>query len=153
MKKRLQKITTLFLSTAMTVAMLAGCGNSGGNTQSDAGNSGGADTPSGENSSAGDDGSGSAGTIDTSEHVDLKMYLIGDRTPDFDEVYGEINKILEEKLNCSISVEFLSWGELLSAVRGIHPDLCAGYLGSSSGSGMAAGDYRRTGLYGAQLQQ
>lgn len=41
MKKRLQKITTLFLSTAMTVAMLAGCGNSGGNTQSDAGNSGG----------------------------------------------------------------------------------------------------------------
>jgi len=44
--------------------------------------------------------------------VDLRMYLIGDRTPDFDEVYGEINKILEEKLNCSVSVDFLSWGEM-----------------------------------------
>ncbi|MBQ8638927.1 MAG: extracellular solute-binding protein [Lachnospiraceae bacterium] len=49
--------------------------------------------------------------IDISEHVDLTMYLIGDRTPDFDEVYGKINEILEEKLNCSLSVEFLSWGE------------------------------------------
>lgn len=29
MKKRLQKVMTLFLSTAMTVAMLAGCGDSG----------------------------------------------------------------------------------------------------------------------------
>lgn len=111
MKKRLQKVMTLFLSTAMTVAMLAGCGNDGGNTQSDAGNPGG--VASGENNSAEtpEGGSVSAGTIDTSEHVDLKMYLIGDRTPDFDEVYGEINKILEEKLNCSISVDFLSWGE------------------------------------------
>lgn len=49
--------------------------------------------------------------VDTSEHVDLKMYLIGDRTADFDEVYAKINEILEEKLNCSLSVDFLSWGE------------------------------------------
>lgn len=50
--------------------------------------------------------------MDTSEHVDLRMYLIGDRTPDFDEVYGKINEILEEKLNCSLAVDFLSWGEM-----------------------------------------
>lgn len=49
--------------------------------------------------------------VDISEHLDLTMYLIGDRTPDFDEVYGKINEILEEKLNCSLSVEFLSWGD------------------------------------------
>ena len=49
--------------------------------------------------------------VDVSEHVELKMYLLGERTPDFDEVYGKINEILEEKLNCSISVDFLSWGE------------------------------------------
>ena len=41
----------------------------------------------------------------------VTMYLIGDRTPDFDEVYDKINEILEEKLNCSLKVEFLSWGE------------------------------------------
>ena len=31
--------------------------------------------------------------------------------PGFDEVYAKINEILEEKLNCSLNVEFLSWGE------------------------------------------
>ena len=39
-----------------------------------------------------------ASDVDTSEPMELKMYLIGDRTPDFDEVYGKINEILEEKL-------------------------------------------------------
>lgn len=52
-----------------------------------------------------------AGVVDTSEHVDLKMCLIGDRSADFDEVYDEVNAVLEEKLNCSLSVDFLSWGE------------------------------------------
>ena len=50
-------------------------------------------------------------TSDTSKYVELKMYLLGDRTADFDDVYGKINEILKEKLNCTISVEFLSWGE------------------------------------------
>ncbi len=49
--------------------------------------------------------------VDTSEYVELTMYLIGDRTADFDEVYDKINEILLEKLNCKISVEFLSWSE------------------------------------------
>ncbi len=49
--------------------------------------------------------------VDVSKHQDLTMYLIGDRTKDFDEVYAKINEILEEKLNCSLKVEFLSWGE------------------------------------------
>ena len=39
-----------------------------------------------------------ASDVDTSEPMELKMYLIGDRTPDFDEVYGKINEILEEKV-------------------------------------------------------
>lgn len=52
-----------------------------------------------------------ASDVDTSEPMELKMYLIGDRTPDFDEVYGKINEILDEKLNCTLSVDFLSWGE------------------------------------------
>ena len=44
-----------------------------------------------------------ASDVDTSEPMELKMYLIGDRTPDFDEVYGKINEILDEKLNCTLS--------------------------------------------------
>lgn len=99
MKKGMKKALALLLGTVMLTGMLAGCGSSGssdsGAAQGDAAAQAGTET----------------GVVDTSEHLDLKMYLIGDRTPDFDEVYGKINEILEEKLNCSISVDFLSWGE------------------------------------------
>lgn len=100
MKKNMKKVAALTLSAAMAAGLLAGCGSS------DSGNGG--------STAAGNTGAGAsvgAGEADLSEHVDLTMYLLGDRTADFDEVYGEINKILEEKLNCSVSVEFLSWGE------------------------------------------
>lgn len=109
MKTRMKKISALLLGAVMTMSLFTGCGSSNGDT-------GTADTvqkadSQSENGSGQSSQESTAGEIDLSEHVDLKMYLLGDRTPDFDEVYGEINKILEEKLNCSISVDFLSWGE------------------------------------------
>lgn len=91
MKKRMKKIMALALSTAITAGMLGGCNGPAGSSSSAAGSE--------------TDGS------DTSEHVTLKMYLIGDRAADFDEIYGKVNEILEEKLNCSLEVEFLSWSE------------------------------------------
>lgn len=104
-KKVWKKLAALGLSAAMLAGVLTGCGaketTTGGETSKETQN-----TTDGESTET-----ASAGEVDTSEHVDLKMYLLGDRTPDFDEVYGKINEILEEKLNCSISVDFLSWGE------------------------------------------
>lgn len=103
MKKRMKQVLALLLGTAMTAGMLAGCGSQAASGES---------APAAkqeEGANLGQDEA--AGVVDTAEHVDLKMYLLGDRTPDFDEVYGKINEILEEKLNCSISVDFLSWGE------------------------------------------
>lgn len=112
MKNRMNKVLALLLGTAMTVGMLTGCGNSAGNAPADTPVADSAGTGQEQADASVDEGSQeSAGAVDTSEHLDLKMYLIGDRTPDFDEVYGKINEILEEKLNCSISVDFLSWGE------------------------------------------
>lgn len=101
MKKRFKKLTALLLSAVMTTGMLAGCGSDNGTTTA------------GKDSTAvsKDSTAVSADAADTSEYVELKMYLLGDRTADFDEVYGEINKILKEKLNCTVSVDFLSWGE------------------------------------------
>lgn len=94
--KIFKKFIALGLAATMAAGLLTGCNS---------GNSAGNQTPTG-----GQNGGNSAGA-DLSEHVDLKMYLLGDRTPDFDEVYAKINEILEEKLNCSVSVDFLSWGE------------------------------------------
>lgn len=96
MKKGLKKGLSLLLGLTTAAGLLAGCG-SGKDSAAD--------------SSTSMTEGGAVGSTDTSEHVELKMYLLGDRTQDFDEVYGKINEILEEKLNCSISVDFLSWGE------------------------------------------
>ena len=101
MKKSTKKLVSVLLASAMAAGMLAGCGS--GNGKGSTGDS--------KSSSAASGTSGDNLSADTSEHVDLTMYLIGDRTPDFDEVYAKINEILEEKLNCSLNVEFLSWGE------------------------------------------
>lgn len=48
---------------------------------------------------------------DVSEPLTLKMYLIGDRTPDFNQVYDEINQKLKETVNATLEVDFLSWSE------------------------------------------
>lgn len=105
MKKRMKQVMALLLGTAMTAGMLTGCGAKAPQQSAPA-----EEKPAAEADAAPAEG-GDAAAIDTSEHVDLKMYLLGERTPDFDTVYGKINEILEEKLNCSISVDFLSWGE------------------------------------------
>lgn len=96
MKKRGKKLLSLLLGTAMAVSVLAGCGSSKADTTVKE------DTATAESSASSDSAAtGEVAAADTSEHVDLTMYLLGDRTPDFDEVYGKINEILEEKLNCS----------------------------------------------------
>lgn len=100
MKKKMKRTAALALSAVMATGLLAGCGS--GDSQTQSGSTAGTTT---DTAAAGGNGA------DLSEHVDLTMYLLGDRTADFDEVYAEINKILEEKLNCSVNVEFLSWGE------------------------------------------
>ena len=92
MKKRTGKIFALLLSLTMVTGMLAGCGS--GNGKGSTGDS--------KSSSAASGTSGDNLSADTSEHVDLTMYLIGDRTPDFDEVYAKINEILEERENRKI---------------------------------------------------
>ncbi|MCL2880213.1 MAG: extracellular solute-binding protein, partial [Treponema sp.] len=49
--------------------------------------------------------------VDTSKAATVKMYLLGDKSKDFDLVYAEINKILKEKINTTVDVSFLSWAE------------------------------------------
>jgi len=46
-----------------------------------------------------------------SAEATIKMYLLGDKSKDFDLVYSNINKILKEKLNTTVDVSFLSWAE------------------------------------------
>lgn len=49
--------------------------------------------------------------LDTSKEVELVMYLLGERTPDFDKVFEQINGKMKEKINATLDVKFLSWAE------------------------------------------
>lgn len=112
MKKGLKKILAVLLGATMTMGLFAGCGSAA----SDNAAASAADEPAAAaetavaGTEAAQEGEETA-AIDISEHVDLKMYLVGDKPEGFDDVYAKINEILEEKLNCSISVDWLSWAE------------------------------------------
>ncbi|MGL4665793.1 MAG: hypothetical protein ACRCWA_12330, partial [Clostridium butyricum] len=44
--------------------------------------------------------------------VTLKIYLIGDKPKDFDEVYGKVNEIMKEKINATLDISFLPWSDM-----------------------------------------
>ena len=46
---------------------------------------------------------------DTSEFVELIMYLFGEPAVDLDLVLGEVNKKLKEDLNCSLKINYIPW--------------------------------------------
>ena len=106
MKKRGKQVLALLLGTAMAVSLLAGCGSKSSSESTQAVSSA-AET----STEVKESGSEAASAVDTSEHVDLKMYLVGDKPEGFDDVYAKVNEVLEEKLNCSIAVDWLSWAE------------------------------------------
>ena len=109
MKKKLKKVLALMLGTVMAVSLLGGCGSSGGGSTTS-----GTSEPVNETTveSADEESEMSAAAeTDLSEFVELKMYLVGDKPEGFDDVYAKINEILVEKINCSISVDWLSWSE------------------------------------------
>lgn len=100
MRKRL--LSVFFIMT-LVVSLLAGCAGKKDDASSD--NSGDA-----KGTSAAQGGKTYNG-IDISKSETITLYLLGDRTKDFDKVYEKINGILKEKLNATVDVKFLSWSE------------------------------------------
>jgi putative aldouronate transport system substrate-binding protein len=49
----------------------------------------------------------------TSEPVELRMYLIGDKSRDFDLVYAELNKLLKKDINATIDADFMGWDDYM----------------------------------------
>ena len=108
MKKGMKKVLAVLLGTAMTASLFTGCGSK----DSDSAGSKGNETDTEKDASVEIDKTDTAAEdIDISEHVDLRMYLVGDKPEGFDDVYAKINEILDEKLNCSLTVDWLSWAE------------------------------------------
>ena len=84
--KNLRKALAVSMAIAMTGGLLAGCGNSSSGGSSNSGT-----TNSGSTSSA-------SGELDTSEFVELSMYVISDR-PSEQTVKRETELLLKDQLD------------------------------------------------------
>lgn len=105
-----RKVLSIILVLAMVLVMFTGCSKDSKTEVTNKKSSTEA-TKSGKKDNDSSEGGKTFNGIDISEPVKLTMYLLGDRTPDFDKVYAEINTILQEKLNTTLDVEFLAWSE------------------------------------------
>lgn len=99
LNKTWKKFMAFGMAAVMTAGMLTGCG--GGSKDSDKSS----DSSSNASSEAGD------GTLDTSEEVELVMYVVSDRPAGQDTVDEAINAILKEKLNCTLKINWIGWAE------------------------------------------
>ncbi len=105
MQKAIKKLGLSAMAFTMLSAVLAGCsGNKDGGSAS-------APAASGSSPAASSSASAATGGPDLSKHVDLKMFLLGDKPAEFDLVYDELNKLIEEDLNASLRVEFLPFSD------------------------------------------
>jgi len=52
-----------------------------------------------------------AGGADLSKRVELVMWVLGEAPPRQSEIDDNLNKLLIEKLNCTLKVNWLSWGD------------------------------------------
>ena len=92
--KKASKLISMLLSAAMVCTLLAGCGNSGGSAQD---GSAGTESVSPSADSSSQASSGEEG-LDTSEEVELVMYVVSNEPAKQQELTDNMNKIFKEKL-------------------------------------------------------
>lgn len=93
-RKTWKKMAALAVSAAMAFGMLTGCTDPG------------ASKSVSEQPKVTEDG-----LVDTSEEVELVMYVVSDRPAGQDVVDENLNKILKEKLNCTLKINWIGWAE------------------------------------------
>ena len=91
-----KRILATLLAATMSIALLAGCGSS---------------SSSGSSAESGSTPVAEDGTIDTSKEVELVMYFVSDRPAGQDIVDENLNKLLKEKLNCTLKINWIGWAE------------------------------------------
>lgn len=111
MKKR--RITALMMTFLLTVGtVLAGCGSAAETpaaSESTAAQEKTEEVQQTETEAAGEEAAAETGYYgnDISEHLDMKMYVIGDEPVMADEVEEAMNKILEEKVNVTLDINYI----------------------------------------------
>ncbi|MDR1419342.1 MAG: ABC transporter substrate-binding protein [Treponema sp.] len=53
----------------------------------------------------------SPGELDTSRRVEISLYVVSDEPPRQSEIYENFNRLLVEKLNCTLKINWIPWAE------------------------------------------
>lgn len=104
-----KKVLATLLTISMAASMLAGCGSSESTSTDSAKTQQGTEETGGPESETTE--STSTGELDTSEEVELVMYVVSDRPAGQDVVDENLNAILKEKLNCTLKINWIGWAE------------------------------------------
>ncbi|THF80338.1 extracellular solute-binding protein [Cohnella fermenti] len=96
---------TLSAGALALVTVLSACGNNNDDTSSPATSPSSSPSASAASSSA----SAAPAGLDTSKHVTLQFYMLGDAPKDLDLIQDEINKMAEEELNATVKFNFTTW--------------------------------------------
>jgi len=104
--KMKRKMIAAIMAITMTVTVLAGC------------TAGSADTTNATESNAVDTSkadavdTSNADTIDTSKEVNVVLYLYGSEGVASPDILAELNAILKEKINATLEVKYIDWGDI-----------------------------------------
>lgn len=86
----MKRIIALLLLLAMSLSILAGCGNKA------------PEAPE----------AGEQAGVDTSETVNLTMYLYGGEGVANQDILDELNKILLKEINATLEIKYIDWGDI-----------------------------------------
>lgn len=101
-----KKALTLSVGALTLASVLSACSGSNEKTSGpSASSASGAASPSESAASA----SAAPAGIDTSKHVTLQFYMLGDAPKDLDVIQAEVNKMAEAELNATIKFNFTTW--------------------------------------------
>lgn len=89
-----KKLVASLLAATLAIGTLSGCGQSNNSTSSASGTS-----------------STESGTVDTSEEVNLTMYLYGSEGVANQDVLDELNKILKEDINATLEIKYIDYSD------------------------------------------
>ena len=105
----MRKQAVAILAAAIGMSVFAGCGSSGISTG--AGTAGSMETQNTAAASGESTAASASGGAGTSEEVNLVMYVISNRPAGQDAVDENLNKLLKEKLNCTLTINWIPWSD------------------------------------------
>ncbi len=101
----MKKLLRLILVMLFVVALVAGCDNSPAKQEE----------PTSESSQKTETTEEASVEIEATEEpleeANLIMYVLGDKPKDFDEVFGKVNELSKQDINCTVETKFLSWSD------------------------------------------